>query len=203
MQERAENALQYENSACTYSFWRLQIATIAADPGFGRTAHSGVEGSSMKINLAGIATSIVLAFSTAYAYAQPALADGDLVIEDARTRAMTPDEKSAAVYLTIDNTGNSRIDLIGVRTDRALIETMHKTEIDTQGNARMNASPNLRIASSENLILAPGGLHVMLIDLKTPLIEDELLPLRLEVYDGDDLTGDVPILAADATGPMP
>lgn len=42
----------------------------------------------------------------------------------------------------------------------------------------------------------------MLIDVETPLVEGETLPLRLKFYDGDDITVGVPILAADARGPQ-
>ena len=66
----------------------------------------------------------------------------------------------------------------------------------------MSASPELRIAPGQTVMLEPGGLHVMLLDLETPLIEGKVLPLRLKFYDGDDLTVDVPILAPDADGPM-
>jgi len=107
------------------------------------------------------------------------------------------------VYFTISNPDQTRIDLIGVRTDRASIETLHKTETDAQGATRMSASPNLRIEAGESLVLAPCGLHVMLLDLEIPLVEGETLPSRLKFYGGNDLTVDVPILAPDATGPMP
>ena len=123
------------------------------------------------------------------------------MIEAAWTRATTPDSRTAAVYFTISNTGQTRIDLIGVRTDRASIEVLHKTTPDTQGLARMSAEPDLKIEPGDAVSLEPGGLHVMLIDLETPLIEGEILPLRLKFYDGDDLTVDVPILAPNADGP--
>ena len=66
----------------------------------------------------------------------------------------------------------------------------------------MSAAPELRVAPGETLKLEPGGMHVMLIDVETPLVEGDTLPLRLKFYDGDDITVDVPILAADASGPQ-
>lgn len=126
---------------------------------------------------------------------------GDVTVQAAWTRATTPENRTAAVYFTISNIGKAQIDLIGVRTDRASIETLHQTTIDLNGIARMSAKPEQRIKPGSTIAFEPGGLHVMLIDVEKPLIEGEILPLRLEFYDGDDLTVDVPILALDADGP--
>lgn len=135
------------------------------------------------------------------ALSQQSTIDSDVTVDAAWARATAPDSRTAAVYFTMRNTGQTQIDLIGVRTDRASIETLHKTVKGAQGTSRMSASPELRVAPGETVVLEPGGLHVMLLDLETPLIEGEILPLRLKFYDGDDLTVDVPILAPDADGP--
>ena len=65
----------------------------------------------------------------------------------------------------------------------------------------MSATAELRVEPGQTVVLEPGSIHVMLLDLETPLIEGTVLPLRLKFYDGDDLTVDVPILAPDAEGP--
>jgi len=135
------------------------------------------------------------------AQSQQATLDGDVTVEAAWTRATTPDNRTAAVYFIIRNTGQTQIDLIGVRADRASIEILHKTTTNVQGTARMSARPELKIDPGDAVTFEPGGTHVMLIDLESPLIEGEILPLRLKFYDGDNLAVDVPILAPDAEGP--
>ena len=157
----------------------------------------------MKRRFAQGALILQLALWPLAALSQQATGDGDIIVENLWARATTPGNKAAAVYLTIRNTGQNQIDLIGVRTDRASIETLHKTTTDAQGSVRMSALANLWIAPGESVTFEPGGLHVMLLDLDTPLIEGETLPLRLKFYDGDDLTVIVPILPSDATGPQP
>ena len=89
-----------------------------------------------------------------------------------------------------------------MRTDLASIEILHKTFVGSNGAPRMSAIPELRVEPGASVTLEPGGLHVMLIDLEKPLAEGNTLPLRLTFYDGDDLTIEVPILGADATGPQ-
>jgi periplasmic copper chaperone A len=116
----------------------------------------------------------VLALLTPFAVAaQQAAQDGDLVVTDAWTRATPEGGQEASVFFTLRSTGQKTVRLIGVRSDRASIETLHKTEINTLGVARMSAKPELRLEPGDTLVLAPGGLHVMLLDLETPLIEGE------------------------------
>ncbi|WP_235952814.1 copper chaperone PCu(A)C [Alterinioella nitratireducens] len=161
----------------------------------------------MKTNLTGVVTSVMLAFWAIHANAQSAAADGDLVVENAWTRAASASASastgndSASIFFTLRNTGQKTIDLIGVRTDIASIETLHRTNLGVTGVARMSAVPELRVAPGASVTLEPGGMHVMLIGLEAPLVEGATLPLRLTFYDGDDLTVEVPILAADAVGP--
>ncbi|NKX75735.1 copper chaperone PCu(A)C [Rhodobacteraceae bacterium R_SAG3] len=156
----------------------------------------------MKIGLMWVSAGIMLAFPMFSANAQQATTSGDLVIERAWTRTTDADNRSAAIYFTLRNVGQATVDLIGMRADRASIEELHKTEFDTTGTARMSAAPELRVAPGETFKLEPGGMHVMLIDVESPLVEGETLPLRLKFYDGDDIIVDVPILAADARGPQ-
>lgn len=61
--------------------------------------------------------------------------------------------------------------------------------------------PELRVAPGGSVTPEPGGPHVMLIDLEKPMVEGETLRLRMTFYGGADMTVEVPILGADATGP--
>lgn len=133
--------------------------------------------------------------------AQQSTADGEVMIKGAWSRATDADNKTGAIYFTLRNMGQTTLDLIGVRAGRASIEVLHKTEVGSDGAARMSATPEMRVAPGETLTLEPGGTHVMLIDIEKPLITGEVLPVRLNFYDGDDITINVPVLAANASGP--
>lgn len=149
-----------------------------------------------------IGTGVLTAVWVQAANGQTATPDRDLLIENAWTRANADVGGSAEVYFTLTNTGGKTVDLIGVRTDLASIEILHKTFVGSNGAPRMSAVPELRVAPGAAVTLEPGGPHVMLIDLERPLVEGTKLPLRLTFYDGDDLTIEVPILGVDATGPQ-
>ena len=156
----------------------------------------------MRRRLLKIGTGLLTAVWVQNAGGQTATPDRDLLVENAWTRSSTDIGGSAEIYFTLTNTGGKTIDLIGVRTDLASIEALHKTNAGSTGVSRMSAAPELRVAPGATVMLEPGGWHVMLIDLEKPLVEGDTLLLRLRFYDGDDLTVEVPILAADATGPL-
>lgn len=127
-------------------------------------------------------------------------ADGDALVERAWARAARKGG-TGAIYFTVLNTGAGTLRLIDARTDVASIVTLDRTEVDTNGVARMSAVAEVAIAPGETLTLTPGGLHVMLVDLDQALVEGETLPLRLKFYDSDEVVVEVPILGIAARGP--
>ena len=144
--------------------------------------------------------------AAAFALAPPALAqdrsaDGDLVVEDAWARATPGTAAPGGAYFTVRNLGDAPVRLIDIRSEAATMVTIHETEIDAQGIARMSAVLEAVIAPGEALTLEPGGLHAMLMDLSEPLVEGETLALTLGFEGGDELTIDVPILGFGARGP--
>jgi periplasmic copper chaperone A len=140
-----------------------------------------------------------LLFSPAFATAQQTV-DGNAMVENAWARAAGQGRASAA-YFTVRNMGSEPLRLIDVRTDLASIVTLHKTEVDSKGVARMSAVARVTIEPGAALTLEPGGMHAMMMDLEKPLVEGQTFPLRLKFYDMDELTVEVPILSIAARGP--
>lgn len=134
----------------------------------------------------------VLAISPASVMAQQT-ADGDAMVEYAWTRVANQG-RASAVYFTVRNTGSEPLRLIDVRTDLASIVTLHKTEVDSKGIARMSAVARVTIEPGAALALEPGGMHAMMIDLEKPLVEGQTFPLRLKLYDMDELIVEVPVV---------
>jgi copper(I)-binding protein len=98
---------------------------------------------------------------------------GSLHIEHPWTRA-TP--KGAAVgggYLKITNSGTQPDRLIGGSSTVAGRFEVHEMSMDN-GVMRMRPLKNgLEIKPGQTVALAPGGLHIMLLDLKTPIKEGD------------------------------
>ncbi len=80
------------------------------------------------------------------------------------TRAVSPvstDPSSAALYLSIENTGDAPATLIDVTT---IVGTgmLHRTEISSSGRAMMTMVPEFAIDAGSTLRMDAGGDHVML-----------------------------------------
>jgi copper(I)-binding protein len=65
----------------------------------------------------------------------------------------------------------------------------------------MAPTGEITIAPGEAAELAPGGLHVMLMQLQEPMTEGDSFPLTLSFSDGGDVAVQVPILGIAARGP--
>ncbi len=70
-----------------------------------------------------------------------------------------------AMYATITNNGDAEDELIAVSTPAAGIAEIHRT-VDDSGTMRMEKVESVTVPAGATVRLAPGGYHVMLMDLK-------------------------------------
>ena len=102
----------------------------------------------------------------------------ELTITSAWARATPPGAGMGAIYLRIEN-GSSKSDrLLKLKTPVAASAEVHRTVIE-EGIARMREVAVLHIAPGEKVEFAPGGLHVMLMGLKKPLVAGKTFVLEL------------------------
>jgi copper(I)-binding protein len=125
----------------------------------------------------------------------PAQAQG-IQVQDAWTRA-TQAGRPAAVYMAITG-GPDR--LRGVATDAAGRAELHETVLE-DGVARMRPVAGVLVSPGAHTRMAPGGMHIMLLDLKKPLKEGDTLALTLTFERAGKATVAVPVLSPRATGP--
>ncbi|MEM1372210.1 MAG: copper chaperone PCu(A)C [Pseudomonadota bacterium] len=134
--------------------------------------------------------------------APPVLADGDnVVIDGAWSRASIGTSRPGVTYMSLTNTGDTAVIVTGLRTDLAMMPMIHTSSTDEQGVTRMSHMDRLEIGAGETVALAPGGLHVMLMDLQRPMVEGESYTLSLDLQNGDEISVEVPILSIAARGP--
>ena len=67
--------------------------------------------------------------------------------------------------------------------------SLHETRI-VEGISRMRAVPELRIAPAGSAVLKPGGLHLMLMDPRTPLQPGSRIAVEFTLGDGRKLLGE-------------
>ncbi|MEZ5439982.1 MAG: copper chaperone PCu(A)C [Lysobacterales bacterium] len=101
-------------------------------------------------------------------------------IEQAWARATPPGATLSAAFLTIrdDLGGGDR--LLGATTPAAGRVELHESIMDGE-MMRMRPLPDgIEIPAGGEVSLAPGGMHLMLLDLPAPLLAGESVPLTLQ-----------------------
>jgi len=104
---------------------------------------------------------------------------GQLTIEHPWSRATPPTAKVGAGYLEISNAGDTPDRLVAVETAVAGRVELHlSTTVD--GVMQMRPLPDgIEIPPRGTVTLAPGGLHIMFMELKAPLVEKQQVPAVL------------------------
>jgi copper(I)-binding protein len=74
------------------------------------------------------------------------------------------------------------------------------THIHDEGVMRMRKIEQIELPAGATTLLEPGGLHVMLIDLKQPLQDGSRIDLTLEYADGSMQQIEVPVQMAMPAG---
>jgi hypothetical protein len=89
--------------------------------------------------------------------------------------------ETAAVYLEIDNSGQSPDRLTGVETEAAANADIHDEQMEGEV-MRMRRVAAIDLVPGKPVAFAPGRDHIMLFDLKRKLAEGDSFPLTL-VFD--------------------
>jgi len=101
-----------------------------------------------------------------------------------------------AVYLTITDTGPPDT-LTGVTTPVAAMAGLHQS-INDNGVMKMRPVASLPIAQGKSVTLAPGGYHIMLMELKQPLKEGDSFPVTLSFAKAGQVTATATVAKAGA-----
>jgi len=107
---------------------------------------------------------------------------------------------TSAVYMTLRNTGSVDDRLLGAWSDAAETTEVHRTTVDG-GVMRMRPAGPLDLPVGGALTLEPGGLHVMLINLRRDLVVGEWLTVTLQMEQAGDVVVDAEV-RAPMSGPM-
>jgi len=105
---------------------------------------------------------------------------GDLVITQAWSRATPGGAKIGVGYLTIENKGSTPDRLTGASAEVAGKVEVHEMVMNNGVMTMRPLDKGLIIDPGKTVKLAPGGSHLMLFDLKSPLKQGDKLPVTLE-----------------------
>jgi copper(I)-binding protein len=140
-----------------------------------------------------------------FAFAAPALAEevkaGDLVITQAWSRATPGGAKVAGGYLTIENKGSAPDRLIGGSADVADKVEVHEMATNNGVMTMRPLDKGLAIEPGKAVKLAPGGYHLMLLDLKSPLKQGDKVSVKLEFEKAGKVKVSFDVQGVGAQGP--
>jgi copper(I)-binding protein len=138
---------------------------------------------------------LCLAFSVSAAQAASGLR-----MEQPWARASLSGVKNAIVFGTLVNDGPSPLSIVRGSTPVASRVEFHVHAMNGDVMT-MRHLDTIDLKAGERTTLQPGGLHIMLIDLKQVLKQGESFPLTLVARDGTSLKIDVKVTSPTATGP--
>lgn len=126
---------------------------------------------------------------------------GDLILHHAWSRANPAGAKSGAVFVVIENTGDTADQLLSVATDVAAMSAVHQMSMD---NDVMTMKPAgfLDIPPHAKVELKPQGLHIMLMGLKKRFAEGDTFPVTLTFAKAGTVTLQVVVDKVDAMESM-
>jgi copper(I)-binding protein len=126
---------------------------------------------------------------------------GDLVISQPWSRATPNGAKIAGGYLTVENKGATADRLIGGSADFAGKVEVHEMAMNNSVMTMRPLDKGLAIEPGKTVKLAPGGYHLMLMDLKSPLKQGDKVAVTLEFEKAGKVALSFEVEGVGAQGP--
>ena len=135
----------------------------------------------------------------AFIAALPTLSIAEVTVTSPWARATIIANRPGAGYLSLTSDTGDR--LLSVSSPVAGMVMIHAVETDGNGVSRMVHLDALDLPEGETVTLAPGDMHLMLMQLTQKLDEGMSFPLTLTFETAGEIMVEVPVLGIAATGP--
>jgi hypothetical protein len=117
-------------------------------------------------------------------------------VEHPWARPTPPTVTNGAAYLTLVNQGKQVDRLLSATGDVAGTIELH-THVEEGGIMKMRPVEAIEVKSGESVVLRPGGLHIMLVNLKQPLVEGQTFKLLLNFEQAGKIPVDVHVTSTE------
>ena len=132
--------------------------------------------------------------------AEQEVLSGALEVRDAWAAATPGGAEVAAGYLTIVNGAPAADRLVSASSPRAARVEIHEMRMDGDVMRMRAMTDGLALASGARAELAPGGAHLMFMDISAPFLEGESVPVTLVFENSGALELMLPVRAGGAHG---
>jgi copper(I)-binding protein len=113
-----------------------------------------------------------------------------LTVEGAWARS--PMEDVGAAYFTVTNDGSDAERLVAAAAEIADRVEIHETVME-DGQAEMRQVDGVVIPAGETMAFEPGGYHIMLLDLREPLVPGDTIRLSLTFEEAGEIEVDAEV----------
>ena len=115
-----------------------------------------------------------------------------VIFSDAYIRLAPPSAPAAGAFMIIRNTGNQAYAIIKADNPASKLTELH-THLHEDGVMKMRPVKSIPLPAGGEATLKPGGLHIMMIDLKSPLKEGDSVPVTFTFDDGSSKLIVIPV----------
>lgn len=126
-----------------------------------------------------------------------AAAADNVTVQDPYVRLAPPNAPATGAFMVIKNNGDKDVRVLKADNPVSKATELHN-HINDGGVMKMRPVSSIDIKAKGEAILKPGGLHVMLIDLKAPMKEGDVVPITLSFDDGSSKKVEAQVLRPTA-----
>ena len=114
-------------------------------------------------------------------------------------RATAPQQKVGGAYVTLTSPADDR--LVGVSSPVAGRAEVHEMRMDGNVMRMRELTDGLPLPAGKAVALAPGGYHIMLMELKQPLVAGQVIPVQLRFQTAPPVDLQVRVAPVGASAP--
>lgn len=122
-----------------------------------------------------------------------------VVVQDPYVRLAPPNAPATGAFMVIKNNGDKDVKVVKADNPASRVTELH-THLNEGGVMKMRPVQGIDIKPKGEAALKPGGLHIMLIDLKSAMKEGDVVPITLTFDDGSTKQVDAKVVRPVAAG---
>jgi hypothetical protein len=115
-----------------------------------------------------------------------------VTVVDPYVRLAPPGAMATGAFMVLKNGGDKDVKVVKAENSASKVTELH-THLNEGGVMKMRQVPSIDIKAKGEAALQPGGLHVMMIDLKGPMKEGDKVAITLGFDDGSSKTVEAPV----------
>ena len=127
----------------------------------------------------------MLKYLIAFIFLLPTTVFAELQVSDAWIKHLPPPVPVRAGYMTLSNSGENTATIRAIRSDAFAGIEIHRT-LEQDGMMHMEQVPALTIEADSTVQLAPGGLHLMMMQPVAPTEPGDVIQITIILDDGTE-----------------